>query len=285
MLPESGEVKKLLLVGSSGLIGSNLMASVPEGIQIITLERHEFPSEKLGEFDYIIHSAGYAQPTKFLADEIATISVNTTMTMALFRLLKSDGKFLYMSSSEVYNGTPPPQNETQIGTTDSTHPRACYIEGKRCGEAICMAYRRLGYDVKIARLSLTYGGTKKGDTRALNYFVEQGLKGKIQLMDKGEAKRTYLYVEDAVKILWDILLKGTQPIYNVGGTSRTTIADLAYKIGELTGAEVVLGDKGLVGAPNDVCLDIGLVLTEFGPREFTSLEEGLKKTIEWQKRN
>jgi nucleoside-diphosphate-sugar epimerase len=277
-------MKRLLLTGSSGLIGSNLTTSVPPDIQIITLDRHEFPSEKLGEFDYIIHSAGYAQPTKFLADEIATISVNTTMTMALFKRLKSDGKFLYMSSSEVYNGTPPPQNETQIGTTDPTHPRACYIEGKRCGEAICMAYRRLGYEAKIARLSLTYGGTRKGDTRALNHFIEQALtKKEIRLMDKGEAKRTYLYVDDAVKILWDILLKGTQPIYNVGGTSRTTIAELAYKIGELTGAEVILGDKGLAGAPDDVCLDMGLVLTEFGSREFTGLEEGLKKTIEWQK--
>lgn len=267
---------KLLLTGATGLIGSNLITSCPEEIEITSCKRDEMPYEM---FDYIIHTAGYAQPAKFLADEIATIAVNTTMTMELFKRLKSDGKFLYISTSEVYNGAKPPHKETDIGTTDPTHPRACYIESKRCGEAICMAYQRLGYDVKIARLSLTYGATRKGDTRALNHFVEQARTGKIQLMDKGEAKRTYLYVEDAVKILWDILLKGTQTIYNVGGTSKTTIAELAQTIGRLTGAEVLLGEKGLDGAPDDVCLDISRILDEFGSREFTSLEDGLKKML------
>ena len=267
---------KILLVGATGLIGSNMIKSAPEGV--------EFYNPTLGEdcmefFDAIIHMAGYAQPAKFMADEIGTLEVNTSTLIKLFKLLKPGGKFLYASSSEVYNGTPPPQNESQIGTTDPQHPRACYIEGKRCGEAICMAMRRKGYDVKIARISLTYGKTRPGDTRALNHFIEQAKTGKIKLMDKGEAKRTYLYVDDAVKILWDILLKGKEPVYNVGGTSRTTIAELAQTIGRLTRAEVILGDKGLAGAPDDVQLDITKVLTEFGTREFVSLEEGLKKMI------
>jgi UDP-glucuronate decarboxylase len=266
---------RCLLTGATGLIGSNLIKSVPEGIQIIKNPRLGIAE---GKFDLIIHAAGYAQPAKFLENEIATIRVNTELTMELFKRLKEDGKFLYISSSEVYNGSRPPQKETDIGTTDPTHPRACYIEGKRCGEAICMAYRRKGVNVKIARVSLTYGTTKRGDGRALNSFVEQGLNGKIQLMDKGEAKRTYLYVEDAVGILWDILLKGTQPIYNVGGTSKTTIAELAKTIARLTSAEVSFGEKGLEGAPEDVELNIDL-LKEFGPRKFTSLEDGLKKMI------
>ena len=267
---------KILLVGATGLIGSNMIKSAPEGMDI---DIASWYGPGLDMYDAIIHMGGYAQPAKFMADELETIRINTTRTRDLFTWLKPGGKFLYASSSEVYNGTPPPQNESQIGTTNPTHPRACYIEGKRCGEAICMAMRRKGFDVKIARISLTYGKTRPGDTRALNHFIEQSKTGKITLMDKGEAKRTYLYIDDAVKILWDILLKGKEPIYNVGGVSRTTIAELAQTIGRLTGAEVVLGDKGLDGAPDDVQLDITKVLTEFGSREFTSLEDGLKKII------
>ena len=262
---------KLYLTGQTGLIGRNIMEFMPTNIQLT-----EIPEEA----DYIIHAAGYGQPAKFMADEIATISVNTTALIELLKKLKPSGKFLCLSTSEIYSGAKSPYKETDIGTTSPIHPRACYIESKRCGEAICMVYRRLGYNVKIARLSLAYGGAKKGDSRVLNQFIESAvLKNEIKLLDKGEAKRTYLYVEDAVRILWDILIKGVQPIYNVGGISKTTIAELANKIGELTGAKVIFGDKGLDGAPDNVCMDISLILKEFGEREFISLDEGLKKTI------
>ena len=261
---------KVFIFGKTGLIGRNMFVPQDEA--------------DVEEADYIIHAGGYGQPAKFMADEIATISVNTTKLIELLGKMKKTAKFLFLSTSEVYSGAVPPYKENQIGTTSPMHQRACYIESKRCGEAICMAYRRLGYDVKIARLSLAYGGAKKGDGRVLNQFVEQALtKKKIQLLDKGEAKRTYIYVEDAVSILWDILFKGTQPVYNVGGVSKTTIAELAYMIAKLTDSEVVLGDKGLEGAPEDVSMDISLVLNEFGQREFTGLEEGLKKTIKWTK--
>jgi UDP-glucuronate decarboxylase len=269
---------KILLTGSTGLIGSGMLKTAPGDVQIVKLGRG-LPFALPRSFDAIIHTEGYAQPIKFLADEIATIKVNTTRVMDLFKYLKDGGKFLYMSSSEVYNGTPPPQTEKMIGTTDPTHPRACYIESKRCGEAICMAYRRMGYDVKIARVSLTYGKTRPDDTRALNHFVEQGKTGKIILMDKGEAKRTYLYVEDGAKMLWDILLKGIHSVYNVGGISKTTIAELAQTIAKITNATVEFGDKGLEGAPEDVGLDINQLLNEFGPREFTSLEDGIRKML------
>src|SRR3990167_5679045 len=275
-------MKKLLLTGSTGLLGTNLLKKLPIGIMATFWEKNEpLPNEF---FDYIIHAAGYGQPAKFMSNELATIDVNTTLTIELLKRLRGDGKFLFISTSEIYSGAKPPYTEDQIGTTSPTHPRACYIESKRCGEAICLAYRRLGYDVKIARLSLSYGGAKKGDSRVLNQFIERALtEKKIQLLDRGEAKRTYIYVEDAVKILWDILLKGREPIYNVGGISKTTIAELAHKIGKLTGAEVILGDKGLDGAPEDVSMDISKIIKEFGEREFIDLDEGLKRTIKWTK--
>ena len=268
---------KLYILGKTGLIGHAIAESINNKFCVMAgLEMTDIPEEA----DYIIHAAGYAQPLKFLADEIATISVNTTKLIELLGKMKSGAKALYMSSSEVYNGLPVPQNESQIGTTDPTHPRACYIEGKRCGEAICMAYRRLGKDVKIARVSLVYGKTRSGDTRAMSHFIEQSKTGTIQLMDKGEVKRTYLFIDDAVKIFWDILIDGKEPIYNVGGVSKTTIAELAETIAKLTGAKVLYGNKGLEGAPTDVELDISKVIQEFGTREFTPLEKGLKSILD-----
>jgi len=198
--------------------------------------------------------------------------------------LKPGGKLLYLSSSEVYSGLPyPPFSENQIGNTSPSHPRACYIEGKKCGETICMAARRKGIDAKIARVSLVYGdGTKKGDSRVLNQFIEQALTNKrIELRDSGTAKRTYCYISDAVKMMWKILLDGKSDIYNLGGFSTVTIAELARIIGKLTDSEVIIPknvQNGMVGAPKDVRLDMNKVLNEFDMKieDFVDLKDGLK---------
>lgn len=279
---------KALVAGAMGLVGQHICKSLEnKGHRVIRMKYNEllFP-EDYGQYDLIVHAAGYGQPLMFAKDKIATIKINTDTTNELFKFLKPGGKFLFVSTSEVYSGSPAKAYcETDIGTTTPQHPRACYIESKRCGEAIVMAYRDQGVNAKIARLALAYGpGTKKHDTRVLNQFVEQALTaGEIRLMDKGEAIRTYCYVEDAAEMIVDILLEGKKPVYNVGGKSTCTIKELAEKIGKLTGAKVILGKKGLIGAPGNVKLSLSLVQREF-PMTLVGLDEGLKKTIEYQRK-
>lgn len=279
--------KKLLIIGAYGLVGSNICKILerdhPE-IQI-TKVKYDKVDDDGEKYDYIIQGGGYGQPQMFSKDKIKTIEINTGGTIDLFEnFLKKDGKFLFISTSEIYSGTPAPHTEEMIGTTTPQHPRACYIEAKRCGEAICMIYKEQGYDVKIARLALAYGhGTKKGDTRVLNQFIEQAFTtGEIRMKDDGKAHRTYLYVEDAANIILDILFKGKQVVYNVGGFSTTTIRSLADKIAQITGAKVIEGDKSLEGSPEEVRLDMSKTLGEF-KRDLIDLDEGLKRTIEYQK--
>lgn len=311
------EGKTLLLTGASGIVGTYFLATLARlramgmSIVVISVTQSPFP-EYLSEFakhvcfiradltdqaarralpeaDYIIHAAGYGQPGKFMLDQVKTIELNTSCTIDLFRKLRQGGKFLFVSTSEVYSGlSRPPYCEDQIGTSNTTHVRSCYIEGKRGGEAIVNAYRQLGVAAKSARLSLAYGpGTKKGDARVINSFIYRGLvEKKIALMDQGEAKRTYCYVADAVEIMWQILLKGRDPIYNVGGVSSTTIGALAKQIGTSLSVPVVFpeaGTAGMAGAPEDVALDLSKVREEFQKAAFVSLEDGVARTIAWQR--
>lgn len=281
--------KKLLITGAFGLVGSTICKILERDYPEIEVKKLKHVDgliwKEYYSFDYIIHAAGYGQPQLFSKDKVGTIRTNTFCTNFLIEdFLKKDGKFLFISTSEVYSGAEAPYREIDIGTTTPQHSRACYIEGKRCGEAICGAYRELGYDIKIARLALAYGpGTKKGDTRVLNQFIEQALTNKvISMRDKGEAIRTYCYVEDAADMLLNILFKGTQPVYNVGGMDMVSIRGLADMIGKITKVGVTTGAGGLDGAPEEVDMSMALTLTEF-PRTFISLEEGLKRTIEYQK--
>ncbi|WP_347988032.1 NAD-dependent epimerase/dehydratase family protein [Methylomonas sp. AM2-LC] len=311
--------KSILLTGASGLLGTYFLASLSElarqgfapcsvtavvysevsaslkpflafdGVRVIQGDLTDLNFvDGLGEFDFIIHAAGYGQPGRFMENQIKTLQLNTSTTLALFDRLASGGSFLFLSTSEVYSGlNNPPFREDQIGTTNTTHFRACYIEGKRSGEAICNAYRANGINANSARLALAYGpGTKPADRRVINSFIERGAtQGKIILQDMGIAKRTYCYVSDAVEILWHILLLGREPIYNVGGFSRTTIAELAKKVGSNMNVPVEFPKdvQELGGAPEDVYLDMSLVQQEFKKTKYITLEEGLTRTIEWQK--
>jgi nucleoside-diphosphate-sugar epimerase len=312
--------KKILVTGASGLIGTYLIASIKELVRqkkaipasVVAIAQSEIAEplvsfldfkgasvvrgdltdfeflKKLGKFDYIIHAAGYGQPGRFMEDQVKTLKLNTSTMFSLFDCLEENGHFLFISTSEVYSGLPnPPYCETQIGTTNTTHARSCYIEAKRCGEAICNAYRSRGIKASSARLALAYGpGTKAYDRRVLNSFIERALlQRKIGLQDHGLAKRTYCYVADAVEILWHILFSCKEPIYNVGGVSKTSVVGMAREIGMILDVPVCLPKTAIAlsGAPEDVFLDMTLIEKEFGKADYITFDEGLKNTIEWQK--
>ncbi len=307
--------KKILITGASGLIGvylSSCLNLLQEELNIELycwtnspidkefIELFKFANfitgditnvemyKSLPQFDVIIHAAGYGQPNRFLEDKTKTIELNTTSTINLFNKLNKDGKFLFISTSELYNGLDRPNiNELQIGSTNTDHPRASYIEGKRCGEAICYSFIDKGFDVKIVRLALAYGpGTKKNDQRVLNSLIQKGLfDEKIELMDSGDAIRTYCYVTDVVEMIYNILLNGKSVVYNVGGKSVTTILELAKLIGNKLDKEVIapMSSNELNGNPKIVNINIGRYLHEFKKNTFVSLEEGITNTINWQK--
>ena len=306
--------KSILITGASGLIGVNLIACLHVlnnkyncNFTVRAINRNEqlkdlynfiscnvssfdLTNEKCNShYDIIIHAATYGQPGKFLADPIKTLKLNTSVLFDLFENLNPNGKFLFLSSSEVYSGLQEVKfllnetTETNIGKTTPYHPRACYIEGKRCGETIVDNYKDI-FDVKSIRLALAYGmGTKKDDERVLNTFIRNAiLKKKIQLLDLGLAKRTYIYISDAIEIMWKILFEGKERLYNVGGNEKISILDLANNIGNILNVSVKLNSNlSLIGSPVEVDLNIDKIKNEFNPT-FTKLNEGLKKTIKWQ---
>jgi nucleoside-diphosphate-sugar epimerase len=310
--------KTILVTGASGLLGTYFLATLAHlkqnGVKLHAIAQvrsapalHTAEIVARGGFqlaqvnvadhaecsslptaDVIIHSAGYAQPAIFMANPAATFLLNTAATATLLQKLKPGGSFLYLSSSEVYSGLQKSLlTENDIGTTTPAHPRASYIEGKRGGETVCNAFRAQGVHAVSARLALAYGpGTRKGDKRAMNSFIEKAFTlGRIELMDAGKAIRTYCYVSDAVELMWHAALHGTQPVYNIGGHSTVTIGELAQLVGKITGVPVTFPAQSaeVAGAPEEVRLDLSRPEKEFNKPCYVNLEDGLRATIEWQR--
>jgi UDP-glucuronate decarboxylase len=312
--------RSVLITGATGLVGVYLVAALRQanrrfdcGVTIHAVSRSAPPEflaplfsgpwvhhyiadladinacDALPVADLIIHAAGYGQPGRFLQDPVKTILLNVVATSVLLQRMPENGRFLFVSSSEVYSGaTHAPHRESDIGATDPGHPRASYIEGKRCGEALCHAWAASGRHARIARLATAYGpGTRPDDLRVMNSLIRRGLQeGEITLLDQGLASRSHLYVTDAAAMLLSILLKGRQAVYNVTGTSSITILDMAKAISRALNAPLrvpVEQATGLAGAPAKVSLDLGRYVAEFRKSAFVPFEDGLQRTIAWQR--
>lgn len=308
--------KEILITGASGLVGTYLMYTLYAGYlhgykprKVYAVIHREIPDylkefdavswiefiqgnlsdenfcNHLPEADFIIHASGYGQPVKFLGDPISAIRQNTITTYSLFSKLRQGGSFLFISSCALYTDNPSTNcTENDICYITLNHPRLCYIEGKRCGEAICELYRRQGIDAKIVRLSFTYGpGVRYDDVRVLYEFIRKGMSGKINMRDQGTCIHSYEYISDAVEEIWNIMLHGKENLYNLVGHSDITIYDLASKIAKRLNAEVIFpqGDCVVPGAIVQQHVSSDRVELEFGKHDFVTLEKGLQNTLDW----
>ena len=213
---------------------------------VITLEQNIMNPIEGIEADYIIHAASNADPKSYALHPAETILINVVGSKNILELCRgTHTRVLLTSTFEVYGKLDQDEyEEDDFGLIDQNQIRSCYPESKRTAEILFRAYHEeYGVDSVIARLSSIYGPTMlKNDSKAHAQFIRNALRGEnIVLKSKGDQKRTYCYVMDAVSGLLTVLFEG-QPgeAYNVANDeSITTISDMAYVISELSGTKVV----------------------------------------------
>lgn len=199
--------------------------------------------------DYILHLASNTHPMQYSTDPIGTITTNIIGLQNLleFAVKHSASRFVFASSNEIYGenrGDAEKFDERYCGYIDCNTMRAGYPESKRCGEALCQAYKaQKKLDIVIPRLTRSYGPTLlKTDTKALSQFLHKGVAGEdIVLKSAGNQYYSYLYVMDSVSGLLTVLLKGENgEAYNIADSaSDITLKDLASIIAEFAGTNVI----------------------------------------------
>lgn len=105
----------------------------------------------------------------------------------------------------------------------------------------------------------------------------------IEAWGSGQVSREFLYVEDCAEgiLRATALYDGPEPV-NLGSGNEVVIKDLVETIARLTGfnGEIRWRSDRPDGQPRRQ-LDTSRAFEKFGFRAHTSLEEGLKRTIEW----
>ena len=201
-------------------------------------------------------------------------------------------RFIFASSNEMYGenrGDTEFFNEEYCGYINCNTLRAGYPESKRCGEALCQAYRvQKGLDIVIPRITRTFGPTMSmSDTKAMSQFIKKGIaREDIVLKSSGTQFFSYTYVADAVSGLLTVLLNGKNgEAYNIADESGDImLKDLAAYIAELNGQKVVFEIPDAVEAAGystatKARLD-GSKLKALGWSPKYDVRSGVKRTIE-----
>ena len=321
------ENKSILVSGATGLLGSFLVDVIlekdaAEGLNctVYALGRSEekararfsryagdahfvfipydvtkpFVRDDLGTIDYVLHLASNTHPVQYATDPIGTITTNIIglQNMLEFAAAHAASRFAFASSVEVYGenrGDVELFDESYCGYLNSNTLRAGYPESKRCGEALCQAYRsQKGLDVVIPRFARSYGPTMlMSDTKAISQFIKKGVRGEdIVLKSEGKQFYSYQYMADSISGLLTVLLLGKSgEAYNIAEErSDITLKELASIIAGINGKKVVFElpdsvERAGYSTATKARLD-GKKIAELGWAPRYDIASGIKRTIQ-----
>lgn len=307
-------MKKILVTGGAGFLGSNLCKRLlEEGNEVTALDnlytgrmeniqpfmgepnfhfiKHDIinPLDKTIQVDEIYNAACPASPPHYQKSPIFTTKTCVFGMLNMLELAyENQAKILQFSTSEVY-GDPQvhPQPENYRGSVNPIGIRSCYDEGKRCAEALCFDHNReFGTNIKVIRIFNTYGpNMDPEDGRVVSNLIIQALKNEdITIYGKGTQTRSFCYVDDLIDGIIRMMnsseeLKG--PV-NLGNPGEFTILELAEKIIHITGSHSKLVYGPL---PSDDPIQrqpvIEIAKKELGWMPKIGLDEGLIPTIQY----
>jgi nucleoside-diphosphate-sugar epimerase len=237
------------------------------------------------KLDAVINLAARAGVRASVEDPWVYLDTNVKGTLNLLECCKEFGvnKFVLASTSSLYGLNEMPFRE--IDRTDS--PLAPYSATKKGAEVLCYSYHYLhGLDISIPRYFTVYGPAGRPDMSIFIFIknIDNGIT--IPVFGDGRQQRDFSYIDDIA----DGTLKCLQPfgyeIFNLGNDNPVELMYVIDLIEDALGKKAVM--KFLPRHPADVFatwahIEKSKERLNWYPK--TTIEEGIKKTVEWYLEN
>jgi nucleoside-diphosphate-sugar epimerase len=242
-----------------------------------------------GQYHYIIHAATDDNPDASFLDLFKNNIAGTQRVLDFAKVCQNEA-FLFTSSGAVYGEQPPGMlriPEDYQGAPATGKVNSAYGESKRISEFYCLNYaREFGINVKIARCFAFLGPNLPLDINfaAGNFVKDALLGGPIHVKSDKCVYRSYLYAADLMIWLWTILFRGkTSKPYNIGSSKACSILELADLVARTfsPGIEIKIKNKTKNNCwpVKRYIPDTSLAQKELGLRQFISLEDSIRKMI------
>ncbi|HDD35635.1 MAG TPA: GDP-L-fucose synthase [Candidatus Desulfofervidus auxilii] len=305
--------KTILVTGGAGFLGSYVVKKLIKEKAIdpsrIIIPRSKDCDLKVWEnclkvtknVDIVIHLAAKVGGIGFNRENPATLFYdNALMGIQLMEAARINKvkKFVALGTICAYpKFTPVPFKEEDLWNGYPEETNAPYGLAKKMLLVQAQAYRQqYGFNAIYLLPVNLYGPGDNFDPRS-SHVIPALIKkcidaisnneDKIVVWGTGKPTREFLYVEDAAEavILATERYDKPEPV-NIGAGFEISIKELAHLIAKLSGfkGRIVWDTTKPDGQPRRK-LDTTKAEKEFGFRASTPLEEGLKRTIEWYKKN
>jgi len=312
--------KKVLVCGATGFIGRNVLErfskredfevtgtyfnSEPyetENVEMIhanLLDPSEVKKVVAGK-DIIIQDAATTSGSKDIVTKpYIHVTDNAVMNSLLLRSAFDNnvGHFIFPSCTVMYQPSEKPLKETDFDQNQELLPNYFGIGNTKIYiEKMCNFFSRLGKTKHtVIRQANIYGPYDKYDLEKSHVFgatmtkVITNQDGKIIVWGDGQEKRDLIHVSDLVDFIEMAVDKRNTPyeLYNVGSGKAISVSDLVKKTIDASGKNLKIKyDISKPTIKTSLCVDTSKAKNEIGWEPKVSLEEGIKKTMEWYKKN
>lgn len=316
--------KRVLVTGGLGFVGSNLSIRLAElGADVLIVDNmlprqggNMFNIEPIKDkvkvnisdirnpssmnhlvkgIDYVFHIAGQVNHVDSVKNPLNDLSINvegTLIIMEALRMNNPEAKVIFTGTRGEYGSS----LKLPVEESHSINPIGIYAITNFAAERIVLTYNNL-HNIKSVclRITNTYGPRHQmahDEYGVFNWFIRKALDNEvIPIFGDGRILRDYLYIDDLTESLLMTALSGGVygEVYNIGSGIPVSFIELANKIIEIAGSgkvdytEFTSERKAL--EPGDYYADITRIKNAAGWEPKISLDDGIKKTLEFYRKN
>jgi GDP-D-mannose 3', 5'-epimerase len=233
----------------------------------------------------------------FIENNKAACMISVLINTHLLIAAKECGaeRFFYASSACVYNGEKQTDPDNPGLKETDAYPALAedgYGWEKLFSERMCRHFSEdFGLVTRVARFHNVYGpfgtfdgGREKAPAAICRKVIEAGITGKkeISIWGDGHQTRSFMYIDDCIKGILDIMYSGIEEPINLGSSEMVSINQLVDIVEDIAGYKLERSYD--LGAPKGVRgrnSENTLIRKYLGWEPSIPLRKGLKKTYEW----
>jgi nucleoside-diphosphate-sugar epimerase len=233
--------------------------------------------------DVVYHLAAQPGVRSSWGPDFATYVRHNVLVMQ--RLLEAcrnqpPGKLVFASSSSIYG------DAESYPTSELVRPQPVSPYGvtKLAAEHLCEVYRvNFRLPTAMLRLFTVYGPRQRPDM-AFSRLVHSAVHGGIfELYGDGEQTRDCTFVGDVVTAMRDAATSEWVGVANIGGGHQVSMNEVIARLSEICGPMEISRKPPVAGDVRHTGADTRVAAAGFGYRPRTTLDEGLRAMVEWER--